>query len=320
MSAESQPSRKGLLRLVRIAVSLGLLAVLYSRMDWERAGQVLRSVRFAFLPALVAILVLNSVLSAWKWKIILAADGIQRGLWPLLRVYLIGGFMNLFLPSTVGGDAYRIVTLAKSAGGAGRSMASVLADRLTGFIALSLLALVFGILQMDLLPSRWLLLLPLAATAGFVTAGWLALYPGFLLRLSLGRFRLGAKAAGFLEKLRGAMHRYREAPGIYFRVFVISFAFQLLVVAFVGLLLRAIGCPVPPWALLAIVPMISLVEALPLSIFGLGLRDAAYVVFLKPVGVESSTALVAAAFYVIATVLYVSTGGFLWAFSRDRSA
>jgi hypothetical protein len=60
------------------------------------------------------------------------------------------------------------------------------------------------------------------------------------------------------------------------------------------------------------VPLITLVEALPISIYGIGVRDATYALFFCAVGVPRVEALSMAVAYVMVTLLYALGGGVLF--------
>ncbi len=79
------------------------------------------------------LLLTNTFLSAWKWHILLKSDGIDIGLGTLTGSYLIGTFFNMFLPSNIGGDSYRILDIKKRSDDFMRSATSVFAHRLSGF-------------------------------------------------------------------------------------------------------------------------------------------------------------------------------------------
>ncbi len=66
-----------------------------------------------------------------------------------LQLYLLGMFYNLFLPGGIGGDGYKIYLLQKNyQTGTKRILGAVLSDRISGMVALVVLALI-GISCLD---------------------------------------------------------------------------------------------------------------------------------------------------------------------------
>jgi len=82
------------------------------------------------------------VLSAWRWQRVLAVFDADTRLPSLVSHYLAGQFVGNFLPSTIGGDVLRVSRLTNSSDVPGTSVfASVVIERLTGWIVLPLLTL-----------------------------------------------------------------------------------------------------------------------------------------------------------------------------------
>ena len=77
-----------------------------------------------------------------RWGIMLRAQGIAVSWVTLLRVYITASFFNTFMPSTVGGDAYRVLYLRRRSGGSAMPLTVVLLERISGLVALMLIAFV----------------------------------------------------------------------------------------------------------------------------------------------------------------------------------
>ncbi|MGX9727005.1 MAG: lysylphosphatidylglycerol synthase domain-containing protein [Candidatus Electronema sp. VV] len=123
-----------------------------------------------------------------------------------------------------------------------------------------------------------------------------------LFRSHLGR--AGADDVVFLS-----FQAYGASRTLLAQVMAISFAFQLSVIVIVWLLALSLHAQVPFFYFSAFVPLITLLEALPISIFGLGLRDAGYVFFFGWTGMtELQTRSLALLFFAVA-VSYSLIGG-----------
>jgi hypothetical protein len=112
-----------------------------------------------------------------------------------------------------------------------------------------------------------------------------------------GSPRLGGRLAGQSGWLRfmGAVHlgigRIRRHPAGAAAVIGASAAYQLVIVGASLLATRALGLHVGLTALLAFVPAVAIIQVLPVSIGGLGLREGAFAVFLHPLGVPTTQAV-----------------------------
>ncbi|MBE0584511.1 MAG: flippase-like domain-containing protein, partial [Desulfofustis sp.] len=153
---------------LKLAVSLGLLFLLYRQTPIDQIKALLASIEFAYLPAIGLLLLFNTLISAWKWQLFLRADGVSIGLGDLIMSYMSGTFCNLFLPSNIGGDSYRIYDIARRSRDGARSAASVFADRFSGFIALVILSLLSSFFVSLQFRSLSFMLVPLALLAAFL--------------------------------------------------------------------------------------------------------------------------------------------------------
>lgn len=299
--------------LLRIAISAGLVLFLYGRVDLRALLALLAGMRPLLLLAIFPLLFFNTVISALKWKWLLQTDGITVPLPTLTASYLIGTFFNMFLPSNIGGDVYRVYDVARRSRRTVHSFASVLADRLSGFVALVTLGVGFGILGLRLLPDRQILWIPFLAMAALALM-IAALFQEHLIRWAVARTPLSRFPAlrSFSFKLFESVRQYRLAPRLFGKVMTASFTFQFGVITCIYLLARALGIELPFYYFCVFVPFVSLLEALPVSIFGLGIRDASYVFFLTRFNVTDVEALSLAMAYVLVTLIYAAAGGILF--------
>lgn len=306
--------------LVKFTVMLLLLGILYRNVDFAAFGAALRGFRWRGLPLIYTLFLVNTVASAFKWQLLLGADGVRLPLKRLLGSYLIGSFFNLFLPSSIGGDAYRVIETRRH-GGAAKSFASVFADRATGFAALATWGLLFSSLGWARLPDKRIAALPAVV---FV------LLAGLVFGLVQRRALLSAIRALRVDRIPGLgvfVHRvldsvlvYRSNRKLLYEVTAISLFFQMTAILIVFSISRALAWNVPFIYFSIFVPLVTLGEALPVSIFGIGVRDGLYVFFFAQAGVEREQALAMALVYVLVTMVYSLSGGVLFVLRRVADA
>ena len=245
----------------------------------------------AWLVGALALTVFAIVLSALRWQRVLAAIELPAKLGVLVNASLAGQFVSNFLPSTIGGDALRVTRLSASNGEAPASFASVVLDRMSGWLILPLLCLAGLVINPTLFhlgrASSAAVLISVFTLAGLAVVLFVAANP-----------RLGGRLAGRATWLRfaGAVHlgleRLRRRPAAAAGVLATGFAYQLAIVAAVTLGARALGIQVGPTALLAFIPAVAIVQVLPFpTIGGLGVREGALILFLAPLGVPASQAI-----------------------------
>ena len=306
--------RKRLLLGLKLAVSLTLVWIIYRSVPFDTVSRSLAAVNLRYLPLIFGMLLCNTVISAWKWRIILRSDDVHVPLHRLVVSYLAGTFFNIFLPSSIGGDAYRVYDVARDSGRGASSFSAVLADRLSGFLALALVAVVASVAAARMASNPFLVLVPLAALAALVLMIWALFRRTPVLRMmALLRLDRIAKLDRFANECLASFERYRRDARVAFRIMGISFLFQFLLVTCVAVMAKALGIRIPFVYFCAFVPVICLLEALPISVYGLGVRDVAYVFFFGLVGVSQVATRSLALFYLGTNVAYALFGGVVFA-------
>jgi uncharacterized protein (TIRG00374 family) len=307
-------ARKSAFLLLKLTVSGGLLYLFCHNLDVSKLIGMLLSIPLLMLIPLFAVQLFNSLISTVKWHIFLSASGLKVRFRRLFSTYLAGSFLNIFLPSNVGGDVYRIYDAGVKTADAARTTASVLADRISGFLAIVILGLIGALSGVGASSNPAIILIPLAVFGGLVALTAMIYQKTFLTAVLKG-LRL-TTIKGLVSKLDAffeAFQEYRAHPRIFLKVMSISFLFQLMAIFFAFLMSVALGLEIPFILFCIYVPLISLLEAVPLTIFGLGFRDAGYVFFMTSIGQTNEAAISMSLLYVLLTLLYSSIGGVILA-------
>ena len=229
-------------------------------------------------------------LSALRWQAVLAALGLRARARTLLNHYLAGLFVGNFLPSTIGGDVLRVTRESADNGDPPSTFASVVLERLTGWLVLPVITLTAFVINPSLRElgnaSLFAFCLSIATLLLLAALLFAAAHPKVGGRL--------AESEGW-RRFIGAVHlgidRFRRHPGAVANVLIVGFAYQLAVVLSAYLAARALGLDLGPTAILAFMPAVAIAQVLPISLGGLGVREGAFVLFLHPLGVERADAI-----------------------------
>ena len=280
--------------LVRIGLSVGMLAVLLWRapdVDASRLVPTWTGGRVAWLVAAAVLTLVGIVLSTVRWQQVLAALELRASLRRLLGHTLAGQFVSNVLPTTIGGDVLRVSRLSRDTGESPSTFASVVLERITGWLVLPVITLV------GLAVNPGLRSLGTASAVAFgVAAVTLAALVATLVAVSSPRFGARFAVRDGWRRFAGAIHlglvQLRSHPRAAGQVLIAGFAYQFVLVlsavaAAQALGLRAAGLT----ALLAFFPAVLIVQVLPIGISGLGLREGAFVLFLGPLGVSTEQAI-----------------------------
>lgn len=309
--------RKYLKTFIKIAVSGLLICLLYSKVDLSDILGKLRNASPAWLALAFFLMVVNTIVSAFKWRLFLRSDNLDQPIPSLWASYITASFFNLFLPSTIGGDAYRIADIGSRTGCHARVAASILADRITGFFALSIYGFFASLLARPLVTEwQWWFYLPSSAAilALLCVAVLLAntSFFQFCLRL-LPVKRLREKASAIADQIGNAMRGYAARRNVISPALALSFIFQFDLILAVWAITKAIGLTLPLGVFFLFIPIKTFLEMIPISVFGLGLRDLGYTIFILAMGFIDSEAAACAALIsaaeVLLTIIYSLVGG-----------
>lgn len=284
--------RRRLWAAVRVGASAVMLAILL-----PRVGHLLlpawRPSAIGWLLAAVAATMVGVVLATLRWQRVLLALDVRDRLRSLLSHYLAGLFVSNFLPSTIGGDVLRVSRLSASNGEGPRSFASVVLERLTGWLVLPVISLITLVINPGLLRPPTDQASHLVVMISLITLSLLVAILVGASSATLGRL-LDDKDGWvrFVGAIHLGLDRLRRDPGAAFEVLVAGFAYQLMVVFAAFLAAKSLGLGVSWTAVLAFMPAVAIVQVLPApTIGGLGVREGAFVLFLHPLGVTTDQAV-----------------------------
>lgn len=306
--------KKKLLLFVKIIVSFGLLFYLFNQINFNVFLNKYKGINVSLLLIAALAIFIQVALSAFKWRYILTAERLFIPYKFLLKSYLIGNFFGLFLPSSFGGDIYRVYSLGKFNPDSFQNVSSVLFDRISGLFALVTISILSYAIFFRSFISTNFLLAYILATLVF----WVISSDSIIEILSRYRFRL----IKFITRICSSFNKYRKDRSVLLKSLAISFVFQGNVVFINKLYCVALGIDIDIRYLFLVIPLIYLTEAIPISINGLGIRDGAFVFFFLRAGYSSEDALALSILVITMRYLCILTFGgtlFLKTMFLDKS-
>lgn len=308
MPKTPRPARRALILTLRIVVSAALLAYLATKIHWDQALPKRPHLSTFVWFGLGVVVTLGGIwLSAWRWQRVLAVFDIRAGVGRLLSISLAGMFVGNVLPSTIGGDVLRVSRCAKDSGSREYAFASVVLERLTGFLVLPLIVVIGFVAWPGLINQKnaWIALLIAGialALLGIMVV--LAASP----RLA-GRFREHQNWMRFIGAVHVGVDRLRREPRDATMVLIAAFAFQCTTVAAVFCAVHTVGASVSVAAVIAFAPAVAMVQVLPISLSGLGVREAMFALLFHGLGVPTGQSVaVGLCWYAITLVASIAGG------------
>ena len=281
-AAPSQKARVMALMVLKVAAAILLTWLALRKIDFARALIMARDLPLAVAAGAMALLVLQAVLSAWRWQLVSRRTGAPLVRWPALRLFMTSLFYNQALPSVVPGDAARVWGASRF-GGRGEAAVGVFLDRLLTLLALLLLATVsLGFLAAH--GGGWLFVAPdLVLGACFAV---LAVAVAMRNRLPI---ILPGKAGAFAVRLAESTHRLFVSTDSFGLCFL-SVVIQSLAIVALYVLARGLNLALTPVAAFMAMPVILLVALLPISVNGWGVREGATMAVLAGFGIGRTEA------------------------------
>lgn len=270
---------------LRALVSACLLAIVALQIDFGDARDRLSEGRWGLFAAATAVLFASFVVGAVRWWLFLRAARLGTTFGSAVRAYLIGTFVNTFLPSQVGGDVAR-AWIAGAGGARMRATATVVVDRVTALACLTAIAWVAVLVQVNSVPWQ------IAAGLGAATLVVGIAFPATVVLARAGarvRPRLPSRVGRWGEDAISAA-RSCLRPSVLRPTLALGLVSQGLIALTIWLLARSIGLDAPFAVLVAVAPPVLIAAAAPVSIGGLGVREGSYVLLLGYAGVDATDA------------------------------
>jgi len=304
---------------LKAAVSLALLAALLSRVDLAELWQYGKSASPPWLAAALVAYLLMVLMSAWRWDLLLTAQHVRVPYRTLASSFFVATFFNNFLPSNIGGDVVRIADTTRPAGSRTLATTIVIVDRGIGLLGLILTAaLGASLTHLNAGPVN-------AAMLWIGLIGALAIsVPAFTTPTVVGRVLQPLKVfhaewvAARLERLTGALGRFGKRPAALLGCFAGAVAVQGLLVLFYLAIARGLSIPVSVSQLAVIVPMTFIVQMLPISMNGLGVREATFAYYFTRLGLPLSSALALSIIGAALVTVFSLSGGVVYLTRRRQ--
>jgi uncharacterized protein (TIRG00374 family) len=301
-------------RLLRVLISLIVLTIVIVNVGAENLFAALRAIDLKWFAVALIIHLIGIVIRTWRWSMLIKSFGAPVSFGRLFYLYMAGTFFNTFLPTGIGGDVVKIIELAPERGGA-QSFSTVLADRLTGILGSSLIALVVALFDPADVPQPVVTLV--IVTSASVLIASLLLTQKRLFDKILAHMPLWPKLPTKIHKVYVALTSY--SIGAIARSTLISLPFTITLIATQYALAIGLGVNAPVRYFALFIPMVALVQLLPISFSGLGVREGAFQLLFSTVGVDNAQAVAMSLMYYIVRVVGGLIGGLMYLVGSLRS-
>ena len=271
---------------LRLLVSVLLLGILIYIAGPAQIYNELVSSRLDYNFAGFILILLGTLIAVYRWYIIMNTLDFPKAPFSFyFKSYFKGIFFNQLLPSSIGGDAVKVIDAAKYLGCKKReAFVGVLIDRGLGIASIFLLNLIFNNIAEGYLPESSYYILNIISLFGIA---------GFILFMFLYKIKYLHKYSWYKVISVPSESLYKVMHGIKKTLLqsILSLFIHILTFAGVYMIARAFGVDLPVYAFMVIMPPVILLTIIPISLAGWGVREVSMVSLLSYSGVAQETAL-----------------------------
>jgi len=302
---------------VKIAVSLGLIGLILTRIDLSELLSSLGDVRTGLLALAFSLHSIGLLLSAARWHILLGIQRIDFSFRDTLLIYWIGSFFNAFLPTSMGGDVVKGYIASKRDGRMIEVYSTIILERGAGVLVLIAIAGLGFIWLHGISFGTSLLTLALLVT-GILLLGGMWIRKG---RWGLSESKIGEGGAnGWIWRAWRSILRYGQYKRKLCWILLLSLLLQINVVLYYFLIASALEIELSFFYFCLYIPPILILTMLPVSIGGIGVRETAFLLFFGSLGLTLTKVISLSLWSYFLALLANLGGGVIYSFYRTPTS
>lgn len=317
--------RRRLGLIFRALVSFFAITWVVRTNDWNKVWLNVRTMDVTWLLAALVCFVPTLIIVSWRWRMLLRVHDVHMRFWRIFELNMIGQFFSTVGVGTTGGDVFKIFYVTRAVPQRKAAVAfTVILDRVLGLLALLLFGAVLAACRLPLLLSH--------PDTGKLTGTFFLFVLGGIvgsIAACLGPLLLQHEGIRSLIKKLPLVHRGSNLFAAYERS-ARTIGINLLAVAgtipsHIGITLmaycvvRAMGLQPDFVAFCAIVAIVNMLIALPVSISGIGVREALFKTFLVLLGIGPDHAIAFSLTFFALNIIWCLAGGPFYFFYRHET-
>ncbi len=307
--------KKFLSLLLRLLVSLSLIILVFSKLDLKSVLNFIKDSNILLLLFSLSLHFVGALLGSSRWKVLLNTYGIDISQRDLYKLYMIGSFFNAFLPTSVGGDAVRMVKVYSLTEKRAQAVTSVFIERFIGMLVLYIISFLTFIFYFGLKEHKeilFIIVFLLFSSIAFIIFIWAPIFKIFLKIIPWNLLK------DKLEKVRNSIKLLSKERKGLLKVFLYTFLLQINVVFYFFVISLAIKIRFPILYFFILIPIILTLTMLPITIGGIGLREGGFVLLFTKFGVQPEKALTLSMLGYFISLIFAGLGGLVYIFEKKK--
>ena len=287
--------------LVKLLLSVVIISFIFYKFDLSAVWKIILEANIWLLLAAWGVQMLSQTVAAYRWSLIMDMLKFHHNFGFYFRSYFKGSLFNQVLPTSIGGDAYRIAELTANGGLMKEAFYGVFIDRIVGLVGLLLLNLMANMIENDLLPEEVFWSINLVLFAGILGLFVLLLIRKFSLFERYKITRLFYQLSNRFRFIYRTPKRISQQLGLSVLIHLLS----MIAIFGIG---HSVGINEPLVNYLVIIPPAILLTILPISFAGWGVREGALVALFLLIGIDQNLVLAMSLLYGIILILSALPG------------
>lgn len=312
-------NKKFFFNAFRAGLSLSLIVyILFKLINLENIFLTFKTIDISFLIITLFLQFINLPIRTYRWKLLLLVQNIKVPFIILTSITLVGAFFNNFLPTSMGGDIVRAYEVSKHSNQTVKLVSTVFFQRLAGLIA-TVFFCFFGILigiiiGIDLAEIRVIIILLGFFVILSIIFSILIYNIKFLKNIKIIKAILQIDTKNIIKQAYSSVEVYRYHKQESMNILIVSLIAEFIVIIYFYFIALSVNQNINLLYFFIIMPIIAIVEMLPVSINGIGIREGAFLYFFTKIGIPDYIAVSMSLLFYIQKVGVSLIGGMIYAF------
>jgi len=298
--------------IIKLIITIAIFYFLFRNIDFVNFSKLIFNSHGGWIFVALLMQLTSTYLAAYRWFKISQLLVFKERLSFYVQSYFKGTFFNQVLPSSIGGDAVRIIDLTREGYDKRDALYGVFVDRIVGLVGLLVLNLLATLIFFGTFERDFSLLIILITVSGI---------SGFALLFHLHRltFLENIKGLNLFVKLANRLNSLYASRMLLIKHISISVIVHLFSVLTMYGLSLALGLDLSFQTLLIAVPPVFLLTIVPISLAGWGVREGAMIGIFMLVGADQTKVLAMSILYGFLLILSALPGSYFWIKSKQAT-
>jgi len=295
--------------IIKLLISIIMFCILFNYIDFNALVSILAKSHGGTILIALLFQLASTYLAAYRWKLIMSILAFGENISYYIKSYFKGTFFNQVLPSSIGGDAVRIIDLTQIGYDKKDAFYGVFVDRVVGLVGLLVLNLIATVLFYGTFENSFSNLIILIAIGGI--SGFLSLF--YLEKIT---FLANYKFLNLFHRLARRLNNLYANKTLLLKHTGISVGVHFLSVLTLYALALSIDFHISFQTFLIAVPPVFLLMIIPVSLAGWGIREGAMIGIFMLVSADETKVMAMSVLYGLLLIISSLPGAYFWIKSK----